>query len=384
MNILFLDQSGKLGGAELSLLDLVKFYQHHALVGLFADGSFRQRLEQHQIPVQVLTQNSIKVTKESNLLQGLSSLTSLLPLLVKIIKIAQDYDLIYANTQKAFVIGALASFFSRRPLVYHLRDIISADHFSATNRRIIVTLANQLATLVIANSQATQQSFIEAGGKPEIVQVVYNGFEINRYQNQVSDRNRLRQEFGWENPFIVGHFSRLSPWKGQHILLEALVHCPENVTAIFVGDALFGEQDYVTQLHQMVAQLRLEKRVKFLGFRSDIVALMGTCDLIAHTSTAPEPFGRVIIEAMLCQRPVVATAAGGVIELIQPGKTGWLVEPGNIQQLTETIINCYQNRQRSAQIAQQAQQQACQRFQLSQIQQQINQLLHHIHHNDRP
>jgi len=66
---------------------------------------------------------------------------------------------------------------------------------------------------------------------------------------------------------LVGH-SRLSPWKGQHVLLEALAHCPSDVTAILVGDALFGEQDYVKHLHEQVAVLGLEERVRFwISFR---------------------------------------------------------------------------------------------------------------------
>ncbi|MGB3533147.1 MAG: glycosyltransferase [Microcoleaceae cyanobacterium] len=376
MNILFLDQSGKLGGAELSLLDIAKFYKKSALVGLFAEGVFRQQLEQHNIPVEILTQQSIKVHKDSNLIQGIISIFSLLPLLTKTAKIAQDYDLIYANTQKALVIGAMASVLSRRPLVYHLRDIISDDHFSAINRQIIINLANQFATLVIANSKATQRSFIDAGGRPELTKVVYNGFDTKHYQFNDVARNKLRQELGFDTKFVIGHFSRLSPWKGQHILLEALANCPDNMTAIFVGDALFGEQEYVEQLHRQVAELGLEKRVQFLGFQSDVVAFMSACDLIVHTSTAPEPFGRVIIEAMLCQRPIIATAAGGVIELIKHQQTGWLVQPGNVQQLTSAMTNCWQNPQLITQVAQQAKQEADERFQLNQIQQQIDQLLH--------
>ena len=106
---------------------------------------------------------------------------------------------------------------------------------------------------------------------------------------------------GLGDRFVIGHFSRLSPWKGQHILLEALVHCPADVVAILVGDALFGEQDYVQTLKAQVESLGLQNRVHFLGFRSDIVPLMHACDVVAHTSTAPEPFGRVIAEAMLCR-----------------------------------------------------------------------------------
>jgi glycosyltransferase involved in cell wall biosynthesis len=204
------------------------------------------------------------------LAQGLGSLSSLLPLIARVVQLSQNYDLIYANTQKALVVGALASFLGRRPLVYHLHDILSTDHFSRTNRRLAVTLANRFASLVIANSKASQAAFLEAGGRSDITHVVYNGFEPEGYQSDPSNISQLKQQLELDGRFIVGHFSRLSPWKGQHILIEALAHCPEDVTAILVGDALFGEQDYVQQLHKQVAELGLEQRVRFLGFRSDI------------------------------------------------------------------------------------------------------------------
>ncbi|MEQ9485077.1 glycosyltransferase [Coleofasciculus sp. F4-SAH-05] len=378
MKILFLDQSGKLGGAELSLTDVAKPYRETCLVCLFADGTFRELLEQNNIPVQVLATEPINVSKESGILDSLGSIRSIVSLIIKVATLARDYDLIYANTQKALVIGAFASFLSRRPLVYHLRDILSPDHFSSTNRRVAVTLANRFASLVITNSQATQAAFVDAGGRGELTHVVYNGFEPENYNIPPTDAHAIRQTVGLEEQFVVGHFSRLSPWKGQHILLEAVAQCPKDVTVLLVGDALFGEQDYVEKLHQTVTKLGLKERVKFLGFRSDIVLLMKACDLIAHTSTAPEPFGRVIIEAMLCGRPVVGAAAGGVVELIEPGKTGWLFPPGNSQELAQIIMNCYQQPEQAAAIAHHATIQATQRFDLKTVNQQIAELLNRI------
>ena len=378
MKILFLDQSGKPGGAELCLIDIAKPYRDRSLVGLFADGPFRTLLEQQQIPVQVLATEPIQVRKESSFTQGLASLGQLAPLIARVVQQAREYDLIYANTQKALVVGAIASFLSRRPLVYHLHDILSPEHFSRTNRRLAVTLANRFASLAIANSKAAQAAFVEAGGHIELTDVVYNGFQPELYQSHELNPTQVRQQLGLDGQFLVGHFSRLSPWKGQHILLEALTHCPSDVTAILVGDALFGEQDYVQQLHQQVAALGLEERVHFLGFRSDIVPLMAACDLVAHTSTAPEPFGRVIVEAMLCGRPVVAAQAGGAIELVETGKTGWLVPPGNPQQLAEIINTCRNQPEYAAAIAKHAQIQASQRFNLTATNQQIAQLLDQV------
>lgn len=376
MKILFLDQSGKPGGAELCLIDIAKPYRDRCLVGLFADGPFRHFLEQQHIPVQVLSTQLIQVHKGSSLVEGLSSLKQFTPLIAQVARKASGYNLIYANTQKALVVGALASFISRRPLVYHLHDILSAEHFSQTNRRLAVTLANCFASLVIANSKASQAAFIEAGGRSDLTEVVYNGFEPELYQSPESNNlSQLRQQLELDGQFVVGNFSRLSPWKGQHVLIEALVHCPLDVTAILVGDALFGEQDYVEQLHAKVKVLGLEERVRFLGFRSNISQLMAVCDLVAHTSTAPEPFGRVIVEAMLCKRPVVAAQAGGAVELVETGVNGFLVPPEEPQQLAKVITTCHNQPEVTATITQRAHDTASQRFHLTKINQQIAQLL---------
>jgi glycosyltransferase involved in cell wall biosynthesis len=382
MKILFLDQSGKLGGAELSLLDVASYYRDRTLVGLFQDGPFRQQLQARQVPVQVLTTDALQVRKDSNLLQALSSVGQLIPLVNRVAQLSRNYDLIYTNTPKAFIIGALASYRSGRPLVYHLRDIISADHFSRLNRSLLIALANARCSLVIANSEATRQAFIQAGGRPDRVQVVYNGFDPDAYRTAAAECDRTRQSLLANTPvapdpqpFVVGHFSRLSPWKGQHILIEALQYCPGQVVAIFVGDALFGEEDYVEQLQQQVKRLHLEHRVQFLGFRSDIPQLMTACDLVAHTSTAPEPFGRVIAEAMLCGTPVVAAAAGGAVELVDHGQTGWLTPPGDAQKLAAVITTCFHEPAQAGAIAQRGKIQAAERFDIATTNERIAQLL---------
>jgi glycosyltransferase involved in cell wall biosynthesis len=377
MKILFLDQTGKLGGAELSLLALAAAFRDRCLVAVFADGPFPAALSARQIPVQVLTGRSLKGNKDAGLISAISSIGALLPLVAQTVKLARQYDVIYTNTQKALVVGAIAALITRRPLVYHLRDILSLEHFSAINLWVATWFANRSAA-VIANSQATSDAFVAAGGQAALVRVIYNGFDVADYRVQPTQIAQLRQAWGWQDKFIVGHFSRLSPWKGQHVLLEALYDAPEHVVAVFVGDALFGEEDYVTQIQQQVRDLGLSDRVKFLGFRQDVPALMRACDLIAHTSTAPEPFGRVIIEAMLCQRPVVATAAGGAIELVQSGETGWLTTPGQVAELQQVIRAVQASPQITEQIVENAYQYAMEYFQLSQIQRQVDDLITQI------
>jgi len=102
MKILFLDQSGKPGGAELCLLDAALPYRDRCLVGLLADGSFRELLEQQGISVQVLTEQAIQVQKDSNLMRGINSLGQLLPLIEEVAQLSWDYDLIGCQYAKGF------------------------------------------------------------------------------------------------------------------------------------------------------------------------------------------------------------------------------------------------------------------------------------------
>lgn len=383
MKILFLDQSNQLGGAELCLADIAQPFRSTSLVGIFGEGPFPEYLRQHKIPVKILTDHPPQVKKNSGLLTGLNSLNQLIPLITQVAQLSKDYDVIYANTPKALVVAACASLLSRCPLVYHLHDIVSPDHFSQTNRRIMITLANR-AALVIANSQASREAFIQSGGQADSVQVIYNGFRLENYINCAKRQNQAwhKRDALQLNPaettstFVVGHFSRLSPWKGQHILIEALQYCPDHVVAVFVGDALFGEQAYGKQLHQQIKALGLEHRATFLGFRSDIPQLITACNLVAHTSIAPEPFGRVIVEAMLCGTPVIATAAGGATELIEHNQTGWLSPPSNPQKLADLIMTCHNHPEQATHMATNAQTAAYERFNVTTINRQIDQLLH--------
>jgi glycosyltransferase involved in cell wall biosynthesis len=131
---------------------------------------------------------------------------------------------------------------------------------------------------------------------------------------------------------VVGCFSRIAEWKGQHVLVEAVSDLP-GVHLLLVGGALFGEHAYERSLRDLVASLGMAHRVHFLGQRGDVTALMQCVDFIVHPSTAPEPFARTLIEAMLTGRAPIASASGGVPELINSGANGYLFPPSDAKAL---------------------------------------------------
>jgi glycosyltransferase involved in cell wall biosynthesis len=185
------------------------------------------------------------------------------------------------------------------------------------------------------NSEATGNAFVAAGGQRARVRIAYNGIDAATFAPRRDDS--LRRALGLGDVPVIGVFSRLAPWKGQHTLLAALESVPD-AHALVVGGPLFGPGDaaYAERLHARAAEA-LPGRVHFLGFRSDIPALLQACDVVVHTSVAPEPFGRVIVEAMLSERPVVAAGGGGADEIIRHGETGILVVPDDPRALARAI-----------------------------------------------
>lgn len=378
--LLLLDHSGALGGAELYLLDVARAYRTHSSVLLFEDGPFADRLREENLDVACLQMpNSLKgVRKNAGLWGALRAIPGLVRLVLQVAHRARDYDLLFANSQKSLLVGALASLLTRRPLIWNLHDLLSADHFTALNRRVAVACANGAAAHVIANSQATLDAFRTSGGRTP-ASIVYNGLDPTRFQ-QIDPALplALRAELGVGDAPLVGIFSRLAHWKGQHVLLDALVD-RSDVHALLVGDALFeGDQAYATRLRRTVEANGLSERVHFLGFRDDIPALMKACDVIAHTSTTPEPFGRVIVEGMLAERPVIATRAGGALEILTDGKTGALVPPGNAKALGRALDRLLQAPDTASRMATAAAQEAQQRFSLHAQIEGIDHVLHRV------
>jgi glycosyltransferase involved in cell wall biosynthesis len=351
--VLFLDHAGVLGGAELAILDVARAYRETSTVALFADGPFRRLLASEGIRVEVVAGSpQLHAVKRETRWPGFAAVGGLLSLVARLVPLARRHDCIHANSQKAFVTACLVGVVARRPVVWDLNDLLTPEHFSRANIRVDVALSNLIATRLIANSQATADAFVASGGRADKLSVVHNGISSKAF-DAVTDQaiEDARREFGLDGHPVVGIFSRLGEWKGQDVAIDALPALP-GVRLLLVGDALFGEESYAAGLRQRAAALGVADRVTFLGFRSDVPRLMRLVDIVAHTSSSAEPFGRVVVEGMLAERPVVATRAGGVPEIIQDGVTGVLVTPGSVEAFAAAVRDLLADPGRARRIAQ--------------------------------
>jgi glycosyltransferase involved in cell wall biosynthesis len=349
--VLFVDHAGVLGGAELSLLDLAAAFGAESETLLLADGPFRAMLEERGVKVSVESLRALKTVKKETRIPGPAALTDALRIARRVARRATSHRLIYANSQKAFVVAAAAGLLARRPVAWHLRDILAPPHFSATNVRAAVTLANLRAARVIANSRATAAAFVGAGGHESLVRVVHNGIDpapFDAVTPEITAATRATLDIP-AGAFVVSLFGRFHPWKGQQVMLEALTVLPR-VHVLFVGAPLFGEDAFASALQAQAARTGVAERAHFLGFRADVAELMRASDAIVHASVYPEPFGRVIVEGMLANRPVIATRAGGVTEIVDD-ETGVLIPPNDAGALSRAIESLAADPARAAQIA---------------------------------
>lgn len=154
------------------------------------------------------------------------------------------------------------------------------------------------------------------------------------------DRASLRATL--ETPMddvVILQASRMEPWKGQRLLVEALGRMrgvPGWTCWIAGGAQRPAEEAYLAELYALAQQLGIDRRIRFLGQRGDVPALMAAADLLCQPNVGPEPFGIAFVEAMHAGLPVVATGIGGAREIV-PRSCGTLVRPEDPAALAEAL-----------------------------------------------
>ncbi len=237
-------------------------------------------------------------------------------------------DVVHVNT--LFNLQApVAAWLARRPLVWHAREMLPGSRVYA----VLCRLAARLATRVIAISSAVAADQWRCGDR---LRIVLNGTDLKAFETPAEGRP-VREALGIQpgRP-VVTVLGRLEPWKGQHVLIEAvpgvLKKAPETVFLI-VGGVAVNKPDYGPGLKARCHELGIEEHVRFTGIRRDIPEILAATDILALPTVTPEPFGLTVIEAMAAGRPVVATAAGGPLDTVIDGETGLLTAPGDAADL---------------------------------------------------
>lgn len=252
-------------------------------------------------------------------------------------------DLIHANSVRAGLVISVASLGLGIPIVWHVHDLLPRHPFSAVIRWFILLVPPiRIVAVSRASAERVRGNLLQWFPKRARVAVVHNSIDPERLRasqtNGIALRKELRLRGG--DP-LIGIVGNLTPGKGQLELISSFAQVLKKIpdaALLIVGATIFNRDDgYEEKLKAAVKALGISNRVRFVGQRNDISAIMRSLDLLVLNSTS-EAFPLVALEGLACRVPVLSTAVGGVPELIKHNESGWLVPPGDQRGLAQAIV----------------------------------------------
>lgn len=248
--------------------------------------------------------------------------------------------IIHTNGFKMHLLGAWAAPRSAQ-VVWHLHDYLG---MRPTVSRLLA-MSRGRVKLAIANSRSVAEDAKLALGKTLRIIPIHNGIDLSDFDSDGPriDLDLLASTAPPEGPLLrVGLLGTMARWKGHEIFLRALSMLPPGkpIRGYVIGGNIYSTQASEAEpgeLRKLASRLSLNGRVAFTGFVDHPACAIRSLDIVVHASTQPEPFGRVIAEAMACARPVIVSAAGGAAEIVTPNEDALTFEPGDAAGLAECI-----------------------------------------------
>jgi glycosyltransferase involved in cell wall biosynthesis len=248
----------------------------------------------------------------------------------------QNVALVHSNTW-TILSGALGAQLAGLPHVWHIREILRS---MGGLKPALLAYTVRSARRLICISAAVAAQF--AGrARPDRLRIIYDGLPLSARTDPAA-AVALRQRYGLgANTHLVGLIGRLHPQKGQADLLRAYAQLAPHLRAttclVIAGDPLPGSEVLADELAALAHELGIAEQVRFLGFLADVRPMLDALDILVLPATRPEGLGGVLLEAMAARVPIIATRAGGPVELIDDGVNGLLVPPQRPDELARAL-----------------------------------------------
>ena len=291
-----------------------------------------------------------------------------------------DIHWLYSASTQAHLINAFACRLVSTNCLWHFQEIVSPTLARGLGYIFINKLGHSFVQNIVASSQAIAHSL----NLPQKTTVIFNSVDLLNFEFPASAKNVLREEYGLDTDVpLIGLVGRLTPWKGQKLLLAAahkILRQGYSAYFFIVGSGVSPKYNFRAELDAVVQQLQLEGRVIFTGQRQDIPLIMNALDIVVVPSIEPEPFGMVAVEAMAAHKPVIGSDAGGLSEIIIPAETGLLFPLGDEEALATSIMQLITNKTKQELYGEQGYQRAQKYFSIEQAGQAFVNLLVRLHH----
>ncbi|MEO7660383.1 MAG: glycosyltransferase family 4 protein [Pyrinomonadaceae bacterium] len=248
----------------------------------------------------------------------------------------EKVDILHTHLFFSGLLGVLVKRLYRKPVVAVMRHHtgvvrmlgsrihVAADKWMAENADRVLTV-----------SEAARRYMIETDGIDRSdIEVVHLGFDFEKLSSNEDDRNRIRREFGIaDEDFVIGYVANFARGKGHIQLIDGFAKILTEIPKAKLFFAGRGNRDAVNA----VADRFSPGQIIFAGWRTDVAACLNAMDLFVQPSLS-EAFSQVLIEAMGVGLPVIATDVGGAAEVIDNGVNGILIEPDNVQAISDQTI----------------------------------------------
>ena len=333
MKILQILPELNVGGVETGTLDLSKYLVRlgHKAVVVSAGGSLVSELE-----ASGAKHYTLPVHKKS-----IISVYKLIPQLTEIIK-KEEIDIVHARSRVPAWIAYFACRKTKAVFITTCHGYYKMHPFS---------LVMGWAKRVIVLSNVIARHMIEDFAVPhERIRLVPRSVDLERFK--YLDPKLKRKE-----DFNIGIIGRITPLKGHLHFIKAMARISRLVPRLkiwIVGDAPASKEAYKEEVQVLVRRLGLWHCTEFLGTQRDIPGILAHLDLVVLATTTHEAFGRVIIEAQAAGVPVVATQVGGVVDIIEDGKNGFLVPPADPKSMADAIMRVFKDVELAKEIAENA------------------------------
>jgi len=375
IRILYLETSteGTIGGSHHSLYQLVKgvtkygvipvvaFYEENSLTDRFKDLGCEVHIRPYPRRFNLFKTRKFRVLKFLNSLVYLTYLSTIWSVRNAFWIKRNNIALVHLNNNPFSLDWVFASKLCRIPCIAHQRGI--RTHLDKSE----IFLA-KLADSVICISDYVWKSLEKSGCSTDNFSLIHNGLDLSDFNNvNFKMKPPMNVEVA-ENCFIIGMVGNIKEWKGQHVLIDALPRIVEknpNVIALFVGSFDKSNDSYRNRIMDRVEELNLSEKTVFTGYTPNIKEYLHSMDIVVHASTEPEPFGRVIIEAMAMEKPVLVSNAGGAKEIVEHNDSGMLFEPGNSEMLANFVLECMNDPSKMSKLSQRALEQVSERFNIN-------------------
>lgn len=324
VNVLYVTHSNKKGGAEQSLIHLMNYLDVTKYNVYLMCPENTEYLDEITIPIKVIPME-LGTLKEKWGAVYLKKIFS-------IQKIIRDHHIhiVHANGWRAPWYAAPLKILTKAKTIWHHRDNAPSKMYNY--------LLPFFFHKIICISEYVKGT-IDKRHENRCV-VVYNGIDP-----QKTTYSSNKKPFKLENQFVVGVFGRIVEWKRLDVIIDGIKRLKDRIgdgckLCIVGGTAIDGSENYLNQLKNQVKALGLENNVVFYGHVKNPLEMMSQCDVTVNYSDR-EPFGRVIIESLLANTPVIVADSGGAPEIIRHTHGGLISKDGDPESLAENLEKVY-------------------------------------------